>query len=684
MSIPLPISSQAGSRSQALLETLRQPRVLLTLLLVLFALWLRFRRLGYSEMWRDQSVTLSMALQWVRGGPLPLVADINTAGARNPPLVVYLYAVPLALWDDILGVVWWVGIVNLAGILAAGWATARVFGWRVGWWATLLFVVNPLGVSFARLIWMPSFIPGFAAMFYACVILYVSDEPRARYLILGALCLSAIIQTHLAGVTLLSAVILIGLCFYRRMQWWALGVGGLVFVLSFAPYIAYQFQSRFSDVAGIRSTLNDFKAVNLAAVLIVLDLLHTTGVFSLLGTAADLWRSLDPFWFYADNLITVLLACSVLNALALTSALRRGHEPRATGALMLLLWLCAPLVFFIYHQHYLYTYYFFFIFPVLFPLLALFCDRLYERLGPWLQKKASSRWQPASVHVALVAFLPLALVAIQQARVIVSGQNLLAEGISGHRRVHDVRQALDSARRLMNARPDCQLVILEGDELYDFRALLGEFAAPRRARFAEVGDSYLLPDPCAVYLSTTDEAGVQDWLVRVARPLTDYTIRTPEETWTFYDLPAAERAAAVADLKTDSPLGVWENGARLNHFHFEPTAGGASLALVYTWEIGALPGDTEARLRAFQSGNYLLDSRGTLVRQVDGMGRDSRDWRQGDIFQTVWELPLPPDLPPGEYSIATAFYLLPEVERVPLTNGGGDLLVVERLTLPIH
>ncbi|HLE29782.1 MAG TPA: hypothetical protein VI793_16780 [Anaerolineales bacterium] len=45
---------------------------------------------------------------------------------------------------------------------------------------------------------------------------------------------------------------------------------------------------------------------------------------------------------------------------------------------------------------------------------------------------------------------------------------------------------------------------------------------------------------------------------------------------------------------------------------------------------------------------------------------------------------MPPDLPPGEYSLATAFYWFPEIERIPLANGEGDLLVVGRLTLPIR
>ena len=51
------------------------------------------------------------------------------------------------------------------------------------------------------------------------------------------------------------------------------------------------------------------------------------------------------------------------------------------------------------------------------------------------------------------------------------------------------------------------------------------------------------------------------------------------------------------------------------------------------------------------------------------------------MFRTLWELPLPDNLPPGDYQLATAFYGLPEMQRVPLA-AGGDLLMIDRVSKP--
>ena len=657
-----------------MLQSLKHPRGLLTLTLVLFALWLRFRLLGYSEMWIDQSATLSMALKWIHGGPFPLTADSSSAGTHNPPLVEYLYAIPLAIRADILDVQWFLAFVNLLGLLAAGWAVARVFGWRAAWWATLLFVVNPWGVLHGRLLWMPSFTPAFAALLFACTLLYFAEVGHTRYLILGALCLSATLQSHLTAFPLIGVLGLLLLVFFRRVKLRDLVASVAIFILSFAPYIIFQIQTRFTDFAGAQAQLSDFSATNLAPVLLMFDLVHSVGVYT------TLWSHLSPLIRFADDMASALLVGALLGAVGLAFGLRRGPTPRATGALILLGWALIPLPFYIRHAHYLYTYYFLYLLPALCTLLAVFSDTL----SGWLADGLRPRLGPAAPFLALIAFAPLTFVAAQQGGLAVVQQNYLASGAEGHRRILDVRQAIANARALLTARPACQLVLLEADPFYDFRALLSEFTDPARARFAEVGQSYLYPDPCAVYLSTTQRPAVETWLNAVAQPLPASAIHTPQETWTFYDLPPAARAAAVADLQTDAPLGVWANGAQLNHFQFAPALDGQSLTLTYTWEINATFNPAETRARLLTVGNYLLDSHGGLVSQLDGPGRDSTDWRVGDIFQVTWQLPLPPDLPPGEYALATAFYLYPELQRVPLVNEAGDLLVVDQVTLPTH
>jgi hypothetical protein len=83
-------------------------------------------------------------------------------------------------------------------------------------------------------------------------------------------------------------------------------------------------------------------------------------------------------------------------------------------------------------------------------------------------------------------------------------------------------------------------------------ALLREFTraageAPR-ARFVSAAEGRLLPAPCALYFVSEAEPAALAWLAATATPLPAATVRTPSETWQFFDLPAPARAAAVAAL----------------------------------------------------------------------------------------------------------------------------------------
>lgn len=71
---------------------------------------------------------------------------------------------------------------------------------------------------------------------------------------------------------------------------------------------------------------------------------------------------------------------------------------------------------------------------------------------------------------------------------------------------------------------------------------------------------------------------------------------------------------------------------------------------------------------------HLLNETGEIVAQADstpvaGLAPTNR-WQPGDIVQDVYTIPLPPDLPPGEYSLRAGLYLRETGER--LTAVGAD------------
>lgn len=653
----------------------------------LFALWLRLCGLGYMEMWHDQSRTLNMALQWVHGGPFPIVGELSSLGIHNAPLVEYLYALPLFLSNEnIISVCSFVAIVNLIGIAVAGWATARVFGSRVAWWATLLFVVNPWAVHYGRLIWMQSFVPAFAAVLYACVLLYFTTEAKARYLVLGMLSLSATIQTHLISVVLLPVLLIIAVLNLRRIKVGPFLIATGLFILSLIPFLIFHFTTRFSDWEALRTGIGGRLDINLTSLVLALDLFRAKGVFSVPFVTDSSWWLTALERFEPDRLAVVLLGSSIVYAIGYSILGWKKDRSQAVGVLLLWLWFCLPIVAFVPHTRLLFSYYFLYLFPAGVVLLAWGVEHLCQFIADLSKcwNHTGGRYVRQILIVAI--FLPLALVAVYQVSFVVNGQNVMAQGRIGRQRLLDVQYTIDVAKRLLDERPGCQLVVMTDRPLWedDRFGLLSEFVGRERVRIVEAGSAYLYPSPCAVYFLPAVNTEAKAWLDAIAQPLPGHTIHTPGETWLFYDLPALKREQSVADLETGRVLGAWENGLQLRDFSLQGEVGlgnNKAIMLYFTWVVSEqLPPDLRERANSLRFGNYLLLNDNVLISQMDGVGLDSREWRIGDIFLTRWQIPVPVTLAPGDYSLATAVYALPEVKRVQLTDGA-DLLFLERFSL---
>lgn len=106
---------------------------------------------------------------------------------------------------------------------------------------------------------------------------------------------------------------------------------------------------------------------------------------------------------------------------------------------------------------------------------------------------------------------------------------------------------------------------------------------------------------------------------------------------------------------------------------------GQELALKVYWQ-------TEAPLEAdYTIFTQLLDSSGALVAGTDsrplGGYFPTSQWPAGEIVTDRVRLPLPADLPPGDYTLITGMYLLETLERLPAANDAGDYLNLTTVTI---
>jgi hypothetical protein len=95
---------------------------------------------------------------------------------------------------------------------------------------------------------------------------------------------------------------------------------------------------------------------------------------------------------------------------------------------------------------------------------------------------------------------------------------------------------------------------------------------------------------------------------------------------------------------------------------------GSTLDLTLYWRA-------EAEMRTnYTVFTQLLDPAKQVVAQVDlqpqGGSAPTTTWLPGEIVADSYKLPLPADLPPGDYRLITGMYDPATGERLPVTSGG--------------
>jgi hypothetical protein len=98
---------------------------------------------------------------------------------------------------------------------------------------------------------------------------------------------------------------------------------------------------------------------------------------------------------------------------------------------------------------------------------------------------------------------------------------------------------------------------------------------------------------------------------------------------------------------------------------------GETLVLTLWWLAQSAPGEERSVLI------HLLDSGGAKAAQADGApargARPTTQWRAGDTIVDTHSVALPPDLPPGQYTLVFGMYRWPSLERLPLRDGEARL-----------
>lgn len=209
-----------------------------TLALILFlAAVLRLGDAGIIEFLHDEALLSLMAQDMVAGKGIPLTGIASSVGLPNPPVSVYVMAIPYALSPSPQFATLFIAALNVVGVGLLWVIARRHFGQLVAVIAGLLYAINPWAVLYSRKIWAQDFHTPFILLALLLGLLGFREGKRwAQLLCLPMLFIG--LQIHFAAWVLLPAFLWLIISGYKKV-WWPALVGSIALaIITLLPYLA--------------------------------------------------------------------------------------------------------------------------------------------------------------------------------------------------------------------------------------------------------------------------------------------------------------------------------------------------------------------------------------------------------------------------------------------------------------
>jgi Dolichyl-phosphate-mannose-protein mannosyltransferase len=217
--------------------------------------WLRLRHLDLIEFKLDEATAVNLA-RLVLDGDFVTVGLRSSVRAHNPPLFVYLTAVPLALWDDPRAATAFVGVLAVAAVILTYFVLRPRFGSLVALGAAALFATAPWAVLYSRKLWGQSVLPVVAAALLWSMFV-VLERARTRVVVFIPILLCLAFQLNFSALSLLIPAAVLVLYRGREVHWPAFSLGVGVAVLLLAPWLYHQVTTGFEDISLLASGAPD-------------------------------------------------------------------------------------------------------------------------------------------------------------------------------------------------------------------------------------------------------------------------------------------------------------------------------------------------------------------------------------------------------------------------------------------
>ncbi len=652
--------------------------------IMLLAAYLRLSNLELTEFKLDEAHVCSKAAEFLASGRPPLVGIGSSVGAANPPLFIYLMAIPVSLSRNPAVIAGFIALLNVGAVLGCYLLARKHFGEKVGLIATLLFAVSPWAVFYSRKIWAQDLLPPFVVLFFAAIFSTIVKR-KPRQLILVFLWLACLIQLHLSALAFIPLVALLLVIFRRRIRLVPLLVGLLVFALIFAPYIYYDATHGWTNLRTSIEVSRGPATFDLKSAQYATQIIAGRGYHALAGASFErfLAEIMSFTWLNAVEIWLFLCGVAYL-AWQVFRGWQRGRKDGVSDETarfaILLAWLL-PVPFYVRHTTPVYPHYFILLYPGQFIIIGVFVVRVLD----WTSSLASSMNPSPLVHFLAGRVLPISLVALilglalWQVRLTEVFYNFVDRNDTTGGHGLPVKYHLQAAESLKRLAEGSQVLLLsEGDNLawHETPAVFDFLLQPEiNPRFVNYREALVFPRADALYLLAPGDTPAVSVLDEYAEELVNesVSIRGGPDAFRFYRFDAEFQTSVKASLANgyrfgDMPV-VLNNGVEILGYDVSgEVSPGGTLQLALYWTVGPVP---DASYHFF---NHLVDDEGQRWGQRDGPGYPTDQWREGDVVASWFDISIAPDAPPGEYWVLTGMYTYPEGERASVLDERGQPL----------
>ncbi|MBN1936465.1 MAG: glycosyltransferase family 39 protein [Anaerolineae bacterium] len=661
--------------------------------ILLLAAFLRLWNLDATEFKYDEATVCNLAAQFVDTGLPPVRGMGSSVGIDNPPLTIWLMSLPVLLSRDPLIASGFVALLNVIAVWGCYALGKRYWSEGVGLLAALLLAIGPWAVFYSRKVWAQNVLLPFVLLFFYLLLAWLID--KRKWALTGAfVTLTATTQIHfatLAFAPLLALVIAVQVV--RSIQqktlptlWKPLALGvGFSFLL-YAPYLVFDAAIGWKNARAFINLIGQPAQLHLETLNYALLNIGGREIHALAGAEKFqlFLNGIANLNYWPDRIVEALFVpgCAYL----LVRWWRERHDRRAFARDgVLLLWLLAPVLFYLRSKSAVFPHYLIPLYPAPYLVLGILAMDFVE----------TSRRLASTGRIIIRGTGAAGLLAL------ILWQGYLSVSIHAFVETHDTpggmgtpiriyRQVVDKVKQYTAEWDNRQIVVLcPGDEpRYHECPAVWQFLLGRRldVRFADYNQTLVFPHTAAdtLILLAPGESVAAQQISQYAQELegTNISLRENTNSFHFYRVPATlELAPSTAFSSIDAHF---ENGATLLGYDLlDPLEAGQTVRLALYWRVDHVPPNPPAQ--GYSLTVNLIGADGTRYAQKDGPGQRVGLWRTGDMLISWFDLALSAEArPPYTLHIGAYVYTPPsQFDTIQVIDAAGKP-IADAIVWPIR